>query len=450
MSQNYELPVLGSLLIGGLTPVAQRVLATVPVSAFRLAPHRTIYTEITKMARTQNLIDGYVVAEACGELFGYVMQVAKDTPSAANLDGYAERLLGEYRVRSCADLLRTMLPILEQGTLDQGTDAMQQLRDEIQALARAKTQIKPVRLADSLNAWAERLEERQANGLESDTLKTGIDDLDAITGGFNPEDLVIVAARPGMGKTEFALKVIRQVANRTLPNTATRRAVLMFTMEMSDQQVTERAVAQTGMISVSKLRNPAELDDDGWARIGAAITDLMDLDVYTVDASRLTVEEIRAIAEDLKTELPQLSLILVDYLGLIAKPQRERNDLAVAHISASLKAMAKELRTTTVALSQLSRAVESRQDKRPNNADLRDSGSVEQDADVIIMLYREAVYNEHSPAAPYGEIIVTKNRFGSLGTVYQRFVNGHFEDTDQDMAREICAAKMKQRPERDV
>lgn len=159
-----------------------------------------------------------------------------------------------------------------------------------------------------------------------------------------------------------------------------------------------------------------------------------------VDASRLSVEEIRSIAERHKQENPNLSLIMADYLGLIEKPKADRNDLAIAHISGSLKAMAKDLKTPVISLSQLSRDVEKRPNKRPTNADLRDSGSIEQDADSIIMLYREAVYDENSSAAPFAEIIVTKNRFGSLGTVYQRFCNGHFVACDQDEARQICTA----------
>ncbi|KFX57373.1 hypothetical protein KU40_07540, partial [Clostridium botulinum] len=144
-----------------------------------------------------------------------------------------------------------------------------------------------------------------------------------------------------------------------------------------------------------------------------------------------------------KKRHPELSLIMVDYLGLIEKPRAERNDLAIAHISATLKGLAKNIRTPVISLSQLSRDVEKRPNKRPTNADLRDSGSVEQDADSIIMLYRDAVYNENSPAAAYAEIIVTKNRFGKLGTVYQLFKNGHFLDTDQAQASSICQQSIR-------
>jgi replicative DNA helicase len=262
-----------------------------------------------------------------------------------------------------------------------------------------------------------------------------------ITGGMNAEDLVIIAARPGMGKTELSLKIAEGVASRPLPGTDTLRGVLIFSMEMSNLQIAERSIAGRENMSVSVLRNPANMDDEGWARVYNAICHLKDLDVWMVDASKLTVEEIRSIAERHKQENPALSLIMVDYLGLIEKPKAERNDLAIAHISGSLKAMAKDLKTPVISLSQLSRKVEDRPNKRPNNSDLRDSGSIEQDADCIIMLYREAVYDEHSPAAKFAEIIVTKNRFGSLGTVYQRFVNGHFMPCDQDEARMISTSK---------
>ncbi|HHR6458522.1 TPA: DnaB-like helicase C-terminal domain-containing protein, partial [Providencia alcalifaciens] len=155
------------------------------------------------------------------------------------------------------------------------------------------------------------------------------------------------------------------------------------------------------------------------------------------------VDQIRAIAKRHKQQYPSLALILVDYLGLIEKPKAERNDLAIGYISSNLKGMAKELLTPVISLSQLSRDVEKRPNKRPVNGDLRDSGSIEQDADSIIMLYRDAVYNENSSAAPYAEIIVTKNRFGKTGTVYQRFKNGHFMDVDQMEAANACLQSSK-------
>ena len=380
MRQDIEASVIGGLLIGGLTPTASDVLAT-------LEP---------------------------------------DCPSAANLKGYAGMVADNYHRRLVLEIMDEMREPIQSGTIDTSSQAMDELVNRLSAIRKPRDEVKPVRLGEIITDYTDTLDRRLRNGEESDTLKTGI------------EDLVIIAARPGMGKTELALKIAEGVASRVIPGSDVRRGVLIFSMEMSALQIAERSIANAGRMSVSVLRNPASMDDEGWARVANGMSQLADLDVWVVDASRLSVEEIRSIAERHKQENPNLSLIMADYLGLIEKPKADRNDLAIAHISGSLKAMAKDLKTPVISLSQLSRDVEKRPNKRPTNADLRDSGSIEQDADSIIMLYREAVYDENSSAAPFAEIIVTKNRFGSLGTVYQRFCNGHFVACDQDEARQIC------------
>lgn len=447
MRQDIEASVIGGLLIGGLTPAASEVLATLPPEAFSIPLYQTAYRVIQKQASVRNLIDGLMVAEECGDgHFADIMETARSCPSAANLKGYAGMVADAYQRRLVLQLMDEMRGPISNGTLDASSQAMDEFVKRLATIRKPKQQINPVRLSDVLDDYTETLEKRLKNGEESDTMKTGIDELDAITGGMNAEDLVIIAARPGMGKTELALKIAEGVANRNLPGTDRKRGVLIFSMEMSKLQIAERSIAGAGNMSVSVLRNPACMDNEDWARVSNGIARLQDLDVWLVDASKLTVEQIRAVAERQKQEYPHLSLIMVDYLGLIEKPKAERNDLAVAHISSSLKGMAKDLKTPVISLSQLSRKVEDRPNKRPNNSDLRDSGSIEQDADSIIMLYREAVYDENSPAARFAEIIVTKNRFGSLGTVYQRFANGHFMSCDQDEARGICTSAGHQQP----
>ncbi|MDU1953590.1 MAG: replicative DNA helicase [Atlantibacter hermannii] len=436
MRQDIEASVIGGLLLGGLTPSANDVLGMLEPEAFAIPLYRKVFEVIRKHARTRNMIDGLMVAEECGdEYFADVMETAKNCPSTANLKGYAGMVADMYERRMVLNLIDEARNILTNGSLDASASAMDNLSRQLSQIRKPRGEVKPVLLRDVLEEYTEILDKRLRNGVESDTLKTGIADLDAITGGMNPEDLVIIAARPGCGKTEIALKIAEGVASKEIPGTKRKRGVLIFTMEMSKTQIAERSIAGSGNLSVNVLRNPARLDDEGWARIANGICALKELDVWLVDASKLDVEQIRSIAERHKQEHADLSLIMVDYLGLIDKPKTERNDLAIAHISGSLKAIAKDLKTTVISLSQLSRKVEDRPNKRPNNSDLRDSGSIEQDADSIIMLYREAVYDENSPAAPFAEIIVTKNRFGSLGTVYQRFINGHFYDCDQNEAK---------------
>lgn len=437
-----EASVIGGLLLGGLTPTAIDVLATLPPKAFSVALYRKAFEVIKSQAQRKNLIDALMVAEECGDqYFASIMETAKACPSAANLRGYAGMVAEYYERRLAVAAIDELRDRIANAPQDMAGVALTELVNRLSSARQSNDLIRPVHIGDLMEDYAVQLEDRLRNGEESDTLKTGIDELDRITGGMNPEDLVIIAARPGMGKTELALNIAQGVANRTLPGSQQLRGVLIFSMEMSNRQIIERSIANAGGLAVSSLRNPASMDDEGWARVSRAIGDLTGIDIWVVDASKLNVDQIRAIAKRHKEEYQHLSLIMVDYLGLIEKPRAERNDLAIAYISGGLKGLAKDLRTPVVSLSQLSRDVEKRPNKRPTNSDLRDSGSVEQDADSIIMLYRDAVYHENSPAAKYAEIIVTKNRFGELGTVYQEFKNGHFVPTDQEEAARVSQAQ---------
>jgi len=448
INTDIEASVIGGLLIGGYTPDASDVIATLDDSAFSVELYRRAFGEIKRQAKQRGLIDGMMVAEAMGnDYVAHIMETTRKCPSAANLKGYARVVADYHKVRRFTELMDAgKREISSAGNHELALNAINQFMASLTDIDRPGDEIRPMHIRDVLDGYQELLEKRVRQGEESDTLKTGIPELDQITGGINPVDLVIVAARPGMGKTEFALRVAEGVGRQQLPGSKDNRGVLIFSMEMDANQIIERQLAGAGNLPVSSLRNPAKMDDEGWAKVTLGMKRLLDLDVWIVDASKMNVEQIRAIAERHKRNHPALSLILVDYLGLIDKPKADRNDLAIAHISGSLKRMAKDLKTPVMSLSQLSRDVEKRPkgQRRPTNADLRDSGSIEQDADSIIMLYREAVYDEESPAAKLAEIIVTKNRFGQLGTVYQAFNNGHFQPTDQEEAARLCRAKPEQ------
>lgn len=345
MRQDIEASVIGGLLIGGLTPTASDVLATLEPEAFSIPLYRKAFEVIRKQARNRNLIDALMVAEACGEEhFTSILMTSKNCPSAANLKGYAGMVADNYHRRLVLEIMDEMREPIQSGTIDTSSQAMDELVKRLSAIRKPRDEVKPVRLGEIITDYTDTLDRRLRNGEESDTLKTGIEELDAITGGMNAEDLVIIAARPGMGKTELALKIAEGVASRVIPGSDVRSGVLIFSMEMSALQIAERSIANAGRMSVSVLRNPASMDDEGWARVANGMSQLADLDVWVVDASRLSVEEIRSIAERHKQENPNLSLIMVDYLGLIEKPKADRNDLAIAHISGSLKAMAKDLK----------------------------------------------------------------------------------------------------------
>ncbi|SQN42018.1 phage replicative DNA Helicase [Escherichia coli] len=251
MKQDIEASVIGGLLIGGLTPTASDVLATLEPEAFSIPLYRKAFEVIRKQARNRNLIDALMVAEACGEEhFTSILMTSKNCPSAANLKGYAGMVADNYHRRLVLEIMDEMREPIQSGTIDASSQAMDELVKRLSAIRKPRDEVKPVRLGEIITDYTDTLDRRLRNGEESDTLKTGIEELDAITGGMNAEDLVIIAARPGMGKTELALKIAEGVASRVIPGSDVRRGVLIFSMEMSALQIAERSIANAGRMSV--------------------------------------------------------------------------------------------------------------------------------------------------------------------------------------------------------
>jgi replicative DNA helicase len=261
----------------------------------------------------------------------------------------------------------------------------------------------------------------QENASNITGVPSGFTDLDNMTAGLQPGDLVIVAGRPSMGKTAFALNVAEHVAvHNGLP-------VAVFSMEMSAVQLAMRMLGSIGQVDQHKLRT-GRLKDDEWARLTDAMSKLHDAPIYIDESGALTALELRARARRLKRQYSSLGLIVVDYLQLMsASTQGENRATEISEISRSLKAMAKELHVPVVALSQLNRAVDSRPDRRPVMSDLRESGAIEQDADLILFIYREVVYKPDLPEDQRGiaEVIVGKQRNGPIGLVKLTFLGQH-------------------------
>lgn len=255
-------------------------------------------------------------------------------------------------------------------------------------------------------------------------VSSGFNDLDRMTAGFQSGDLIIVAARPSMGKTTFAMNLCEQAALHE------DKPVLIFSLEMPSEQIMMRMLASLGRVDQTKIRT-GQLDDDDWARVSSTMGIMLEQGkMYIDDGSGLTPTEVRSRARRIAREYGGLSMIMIDYLQLMQVPALSDNrTLEIAEISRSLKALAKELEIPVIALSQLNRSLEQRADKRPVNSDLRESGSIEQDADLIMFIYRDEVYNDDSEDKGTAEIIIGKQRNGPIGRVRLTF-QGQFSRFD--------------------
>ena len=281
---------------------------------------------------------------------------------------------------------------------------------------------KPIR--ELLDANLDRLEELYERGEAITGLPTGYMDFDELLAGLQPGTLNVIGARPAMGKTAFALGIASNAALQS------QRPVLFFSLEMGHLELTQRMLCADAKVDSTRLRT-GNLSEDDWPKITRSVGRLAEAPIWIDDNPNLTVMEIRAKARRLKSRLGDLGLIVVDYMQLMSgRGNAESRQVEVSEMSRGLKILARELETPIIALSQLSRGLEGRTDKRPMLSDLRESGSIEQDADVVAFIYRDEVYNAESPDIGTAEIIIAKHRNGPTGTVrlawlsnYTRFAN---------------------------
>ncbi|MFA7665814.1 MAG: replicative DNA helicase [Burkholderiaceae bacterium] len=390
--------------------------------------HRLIWRQIARLIERGQAADVVTVlgalqtagkVEEAGGLV-YLNALAQETPSAANIRRYAEIVRDRAILRrliSTADEIATAA-LNPQGKdtrqlLDQAESRIFQISEEG---ARGQVGFQP--LPDLLGKVVERIDElyNQDNPNDVTGVPTGFVDLDRMTSGLQPGDLVIVAGRPAMGKTSFALNVGEHVAiDQGLP-------VAVFSMEMGATQLAMRMVCSVGRLDQQRLRTGRLVDDD-WPRLTNAMQKMQDTQLFIDETPALTALELRARARRLARQCGQLGLVIVDYLQLMAgSSSGENRATEISEISRGLKGLAKELNCPVVALSQLNRSLEQRPNKRPVMSDLRESGAIEQDADVIVFIYRDEVYNPDSPDKGTAEIIIGKQRNGPIGMVRLTFV----------------------------
>jgi replicative DNA helicase len=422
-SVEAEQAVLGSLLLsdGAWDIVADRVVE----GDFYRKEHRLIFRAVASLAQQDKPRDVVTLSEwleqrgdlekAGGML--YLGSLANETPSAANVKAYADIV----RERS---VLRQLIQVGEgiaANAYDAGDRAVKDLLDEAEtsvfriADEGAGRQSGFRNIKDLLSQAVDRIDELFNNGSAVTGLATGFDKFDEMTSGLQPSDLIIVAGRPSMGKTSFAMNIAENAAIRH------RKPVAIFSMEMSGEQLAMRMISSLGRINQQNLRT-GRLEDSDWPRITSAIAMLSEAPLFVDETPALSPTELRSRARRIKRE-HDLGLIVVDYLQLMSVPQNKENRATeISEISRALKALAKELNVPVVALSQLNRSLEQRPDKRPVMSDLRESGAIEQDADVIVFIYRDEVYNEDSPDKGTAEILIRKQRNGPTGTCRLTFL----------------------------
>jgi len=359
--------------------------------------------------------------------FAYLAEIAKNTPSAANIDAYANIVRERAVIR---EMIGVANEIAEAGFSPEGRtshDLLDFAESKVFKIAeqRTKSTEGPQSLHSILEKTVDKIEELYQSPQDGVTgVSTGYADLDKMTAGMQPSDLIIVAARPSMGKTTFAMNLAEHAAMTQ------DKPVLIYSLEMPSEQIMMRMLASLGRINQTKVRT-GQLDDDDWARLSSTMGLLMEKGkMYVDDASGLTPTDVRSRARRIARDHGGISMIMVDYLQLMRVPSLSDNrTLEIAEISRSLKALAKELQCPVIALSQLNRTLEQRADKRPINSDLRESGSIEQDADLIMFIYRDEVYNEDSAEKGVAEIIIGKQRNGPIGKVRLTF-QGQFSRFD--------------------
>lgn len=364
--------------------------------------------------------------DQCGG-FAYLAEVSKNTPSAANIVVYAEYVAGYHQKRHLLALGHDLTEL----AADPRTDLAVLLADAEQRLFAITEQQAPAGdfdLCVSLEQFLERLEQRCSRDDLITGTPTGFARLDSMTCGFQPGDLILLAGRPSMGKTALALAFCEHALTLRPDD-----SVQIYSLEMPAEQLLMRFNAMLGRVPIQHLRS-GDMDDEDWGRTASAMKILLESwkDRLVIDDSgSLTPSVLRSRVRRNIRRYGRPSLILLDYLQLMCCPGQENRTQEVAEISRSLKVLAKETGCPVVALSQLNRSLESRADKRPNNGDLRDSGALEQDADLIMFIYRDEVYNADTPDHGIAEIILGKQRNGPVGTVkvqYQAEIT-RFEDS---------------------
>ncbi|MCV2525780.1 MAG: replicative DNA helicase [Candidatus Lightella neohaematopini] len=427
-----EQSLLGSLILDNKR--LDDIITIINDNDFYSNIHRVIFCEIQNLLDNGKPVDLVTLSQSLEkknklDIIGgcaYLSELSKNTPSIINIISYATIIREHAIVR---ELINVAHEIANASYYPHGRSSSD-LLDLAESLVfqisenRTNTNNNLKNIENIIEHTVNKIEQLYKKPNSSITgISSGYKDLDMKTAGLQKSELIIIAARPSMGKTTFAINLCENIAMLE------DKPVLIFSLEMPGEQIMIRMLASLSRVEQSKIRT-GQLNDNDWTKIYNTIKILLNKkNIYIDDSSRLTPTEIRARARRVYKEHQGLSVIMIDYLQLIRVPYlAENRTLEIAEISRSLKSLAKELKIPIIALSQLNRSLEQRADKRPLNSDLRESGSIEQDADLIMFIYRDEVYNDNSMKG-IAEIIIGKQRNGPIGTIKLMF-NGHWSRFD--------------------
>jgi replicative DNA helicase len=425
-----EQSVLGAVLIDSDAIV--KASAKISSDDFYRANHQKIFAAMLQLNASGEPVDVITVSQLLKQReqlediggIGYLTDLANFVPTAANVEYYANIVEKSSVMRR---LIRTATQIVSKGFAanEDVSEVLDEAERKILEVSQRRSSGAFVPIKDALIEVFHRIDYLSKQKGAITGIPSGFQDLDRMTSGFQKSDLIIVAARPSVGKTAFALNIAQNVGVRA------GQSVAIFSLEMSASQLVQRIICAEGNIDASKIRSGRLETEEEWDKLTMAIATLSEADIYIDDSATITVADIRAKCRRLKVERG-LGLIVIDYLQLIQGRGKagENRQQEVSEISRTLKAIARELEVPVIALSQLSRSVEQRQDKRPMMSDLRESGSIEQDADIVAFLYRDDYYDQESEKKNTIEIIIAKQRNGPVGTVelgfqkqYNKFVS---------------------------
>lgn len=431
-SVEAEQAVLGGLMLDNNS--WDKIADVLIEDDFYHANHRAIFSVITALIKRNQPFDVLTIMEALREINAldtiggevYLFQLANNTPTVANIAAYAEIVRERSIFRRLISTAGEIADLAFNPGGAESKEILDKVESKIFSIAEQRSRSAgPTDISTLLAKATERIDVLYHSDELITGLSTGFDDLDEMTSGFQGGDLVVVAGRPSMGKTTLAMNIAEHAAIKG------SKPVLVFSMEMPGESLAMRMMSSLGHIDQHKVRT-GKLDDDDWPRLTSAVSMLSEAKLFIDDSPSLAPGDLRARARRLaRMHGGELGLIVIDYLQLMqVQGFKENRTTEITEISRSLKALAKELNVPVLALSQLNRSLEQRGDRRPVMSDLRESGAIEQDADLILFIYRDEVYHEDSPDKGTAEVIVAKQRNGPIGKVrltflgkYTRFEN---------------------------